>query len=80
MMGSEVVGDFLSASRGLKQIEMHHPNASLLGILTPHHCLAPEIHLMEDVTTALLSSLLPTLSVPFLILRLRKKLKSSLTC
>lgn len=54
MMGSEVVGDFLSASRGLKQIEMHRPNASLLGILTPHYCSAPETHLMEDVSTALL--------------------------
>lgn len=79
MMGSEVVGDFLSVSRGLKQIEMHHPNASLLAILTPHSCSAPETHLMADVTTALLSSLPPPPSVPFLILRLRKKLKSSLT-
>lgn len=79
MMESEVVGDFLSASRGLEQIEMPHPNASLLGVLTPHYCLAPETHLLEDVTTALLSSLLPTPCVPLLILRLRKKLKSSLT-
>lgn len=60
MMGSEVVGDFLSGSRGLKQIEMHHRNASLLSILTPHYCLAPETDLMEDVTTAMLSSLLLT--------------------
>lgn len=49
MMGSEVV-DFLTGSRELKQIEMHHPNASLLRILTPHYCLAPKTHLMENVT------------------------------
>jgi len=48
MMGSEVV-DFLLGSRELKQIEMHHPNASLLSILTPHYWLAPETHLMEHV-------------------------------
>lgn len=41
--------DFLLGSRGLKQIEMHHPNASLQSILTPCYCFAPETHLMERV-------------------------------
>lgn len=63
MIGSEVV-DFLLGSRGLKQIEMHHPNASLLGILTPRYCLAPETDLMEDMTTAMFSSLLLTFYLP----------------
>lgn len=78
MMGFEVVGDFLSGSRGLKQIETYHPNASLLSILTLHCCLAPETDLMADVTTAMLPSLLLTSCLTFPILQ--KKRKSFLTC
>lgn len=80
MMGSEVVEDFLLGSRRLKRIDMHHPNASLLSILTPHYCLAPETDLMEDVTTAMLSSVLLISCLPFPILILRKKWKCFLTC
>lgn len=55
----------LPGSRGLKQIEMYHPNASLLSILTSYYCLVPKTDVMGDMTTAMLSSLLLTCHSPF---------------